>query len=377
MKTGVQDKVGNPMEEEYVITFTTGADTKPPFVVSTTPADGAEGVGVNTSITIQFNEPMDQSTLIPENFRLSQRTVVGGPIGDGYSPLPSSAYTITKTPTSVTLTLNKPLLYDTKYKVSFAGIKDIAGNNIVAGHFDFTTEKPQPGDEITINLGDGVDMTFVWVPEGSFYMGSIDNEPHSQSHERPRHLVTLTQGFWMGKYEVTQEQWLHIMGNNPSHFQGDNLPVENVSWNDAQQLITELNIHRWETFSLPTEAQWEYAARGGVPDHIYSGSNACALVGWYNVTSQGHTRMVGMLGSNDWGLKDMSGNVWEFCQDWYGDYPFGAVTDPTGPVSGKNHIIRGGSWYNDDSSLRSACRGVSPPDGANSLMGFRLVMHLP
>ncbi len=272
VKTGVQDKVGNPMAEEHVITFTTGGDTKPPVVVSATPADGAEGVGVNSPITIHFNEPMNQDTFSPF-ISLAKKWRDGGNV---FVSIDSSKYTLTKTPTSVTLTPREPLFYDTTYRLTVSRfIEDISGNRLKDEKtITFTTAKPQPGDEMTIDFGNGVGMTFVWVPRGSFHMGSFGDDPNASPDEMPRHLVTLTQGFWMGKYEVTQEQWLHIMGYNPSHFQGYNLPVENVSWNMAHEFIDELPsktlFHR---FFLPTEAQWEYAARGGVPGHIYSGGN--------------------------------------------------------------------------------------------------------
>ncbi len=369
------------MEEEYVITFTTVDDTTPPFVVSSTPAHGAEGVGVNNLvITIQFNEPMDQSTLIPKKFILFQQTPLSSHL-EVYDSLPSSVYTMTKTPTSVTLTLNKPLFYDTKYRLDFCSLKDASGNYITSNtSIAFTTVKPQPGDETTIDLGDGVGMTFVWVPAGGFLMGSLHSEPHSQRHERPRHFVTLTQGFWMGKYEVTQEQWLHLMGNNPSHFQGGNRPVEMVSWNDVQGFIAELNYYRGETtFSLPTEAQWEYAARGGVPDHIYSGGNNANQVGWHYFNSGRKTHEVGEKPSNAWGLHDMSGNVWEWCQDWYNRkyYVHCSCVDPTGPGSGVKRLIRGGSWGSYQWCMRPAFRFCYTPNSYGMDVGFRLVMHLP
>jgi len=153
--------------------------------------------------------------------------------------------------------------------------------------------------------------------------------------------------FYICKYEVTQELWEEVMGNNPSEFtEGENLPVENVSWDDAQEFIRKLNSITGKKYRLPTEAEWEFAARGGnnSKGYKYSGSDDINQVAWYDDNSGNRTYPVGQKAPNELGIYDMSGNVWEWCSDWYGDYPSGAVTNPTGPVNGSNRVFRGGSW---------------------------------
>ncbi len=262
------------------------------------------------------------------------------------------------------------------------GLQIIGGNVDLDGLQVNLTEQslyqaPQPGDEKTIDIGGGVDLILVWIPAGSFYMGSPDGDSAAGVNEKPRHEVTLTQGFWMGKYEVTQAQWKQIMGSNPSDFQGDNLPVERVSWDDVQEFITELNHRTGQTFSLPTEAQWEYAARGGAaPPQKYSGSDDVDQVGWYTRNCD-TTHPVGQKSANAWGLHDMTGNVYEWCQDWYDDtyYAGSPSQDPTGPDSGDFRVMRGGSWYYDVGMLEAAARNYYSADVRYNDTGFRLVMQ--
>lgn len=209
-------------------------------------------------------------------------------------------------------------------------------------------------------------MEFVWVPEGCFMMGSNSGE----SIEMPVHKVCLD-GFWMGKYEVTQGQWKKIMGTNPAEFKkcGDDCPIESVSWYDSQDFIKRLG----GKFSLPTEAQWEYAARSGGRDKTYSGSNDVDKVAWYSNNSQGSTHAVGTKAPNDLGIFDMSGNVWEWCQDWRGDYPSVEEKNPTGPSSGFYRVTRGGGWYSFPSWVRSTDRARHEPEYCYLIMGFRLI----
>ena len=228
----------------------------------------------------------------------------------------------------------------------------------------------------TIMLPDNVPLEMVWIPADTFQMGRYPGEQDSYSDEAPQHQVTLSQGFWMGKYEVTQAQWEAVMGSNPSYFSGANRPVEKVSWNNVQSFITALNSLTGETFRLPTEAEWEYACRGGTTTRFYWGDDPTyTQIGnyaWYGSNSGSQTHDVGAKLPNGFDLYDMSGNVWEWCQDWYGAYPSGSVTDPTGPASGSYRVRRGGSWYGYGYYCRSAVRVDFNPSYADGGIGFRL-----
>lgn len=216
----------------------------------------------------------------------------------------------------------------------------------------------------------GIEMVF--IPGGTFQMG--DTFGDGDEDEKPVHTVTVSD-FYLGKYEVTQKQWQEIMGNNPSDFKGDNRPVENVSWNDVQEFIRRLNARTGGNFRLPTEAEWEYAARGGNRSrgYKYSGSNDADAVAWYSKNSGDQTHPVGTKLPNELGLYDMSGNVWEWCQDWYGSYSSGSQHNPKGPLYGKSRMVRGGSWGSDDRVVRVSNRLRDNPDDRNDLdVGFRL-----
>ncbi len=220
-------------------------------------------------------------------------------------------------------------------------------------------------------------MEFVLIPSGRFTMGSPSSEPDRRSDEGPQHEVTLSRPFYMGKYEVTQAQWQAVMGNNPSGFQGcDQCPVERVSWNDMQEFIQMLNERAGMTgYRLPTEAEWEYACRAGSQGVYSFGDDAGSLewYAWHGGNSSGKTHPVGRKRANAWGLYDLHGNVWEWCQDWYGPYAPGALTDPTGPSSGPYRVFRGGSWLNDPWALRCSHRnGFVPSDRNAAILGFRL-----
>ena len=204
-----------------------------------------------------------------------------------------------------------------------------------------------------------IGMEFIPIPPGSFMMGSPSNESGRYDNEK-QHRVTLTKGFHMQTTEVTQRQWKAVMGNNPSNFKncGDNCPVEEVSWNDVQDFIRKLNQREGGSkYRLPTEAEWEYAARAGTTTRFSFGDDEGRLgeYAWYSGNSGRKTHSVGQKTPNAWDLYDMHGNVWEWCQDWYGDYPSGSVTDSIGPSSGSRRVIRGGSWGNKPPGLRSQC----------------------
>jgi len=217
-------------------------------------------------------------------------------------------------------------------------------------------------------------MRFMLIPAGSFMMGSPSSERERDSDER-QHKVKLTKGFYMQTTEVTQGQWKAVMGNNPSKFNGDDRPVEKVSWNDVQAFMRKLNNKEGtEKYRLLTEAEWEYACRAGSTTRFCFGDSDGQLgkYAWYSGNSSSKTHPVGQKKPNAWGLYDMHGNVWEWCQDWYGDYPSGHVTDPKGPSSGSYRVGRGGGWGGDAGYCRSARRGRYTPGGGGSNLGFRL-----
>ena len=225
-------------------------------------------------------------------------------------------------------------------------------------------------------------IEFVWIPAGEFRMGSTSR--HADDDEKPVTRVSLTRGFWPGKYEVTQAQWQAVMGSNPLRFKecGGSCPVERVSWNDVQAFIRKLNGRSGgRRYRLPTEAEWEYAAQGGTTTDTYAGNitkprgNDPVLnrIAWYVKNSGGRPHPVGRKAPNGFGLHDMLGNVWECVEDWKGDYPGGRVTDPVRPGSGSNWVYRGGGWFFSAGYCRSANRAGDSPGIRNYHLGFRLL----
>ena len=259
--------------------------------------------------------------------------------------------------------------------------------------------KAMGGKKITNSLG----MEFVYIKPGTFMMGSPSSEPGRGSDER-QHRVTLTNGWYMQTTEVTQGQWRAIMGSNPSYFKncGDDCPVEQVSWNDVQAFIRKLNgKEESNKYRLPSEGEWEYAARagsttafanGGISElkcgydsnldamSWYCGNSGVTYSGCYDASKWGGpkcagTHPVAKKQPNAWGLYDMHGNVWEWCQDRYGKtYPSGSVTDPTGTSYSSLRVYRGGSWYHHARFCRSAFRRRSRPGSRSNRLGFRLVL---
>ncbi len=217
----------------------------------------------------------------------------------------------------------------------------------------------------------GVSFKMIFVEGGTFSMGSSSGE----EDERPVHSVTLSD-YYMGETEVTQELWQAVMGSNPSSFTGNRRPVERVSWYDCQEFIEKLNVLTGEKFRLPTEAEWEYAARGGNKSkgYAYAGSDNVWDVAWYSSNSDGTTHEVKGKLPNELGLHDMSGNVWEWCSDWYGSYSEESQTDPQGLTSGSARIYRGGCWFYDADLCRCVYRDRSTPTGAGNTLGLRLVL---
>ena len=216
----------------------------------------------------------------------------------------------------------------------------------------------------------------VYVSGGTFTMGGTSEQgSDAYDDEKPTHSVTLS-SYYICKYEVTQALWRAVMGNNPSNFKGDNLPVECVSWDDCQTFINRLNSYTGRNFRLPTEAEWEFAARGGnySRHYKYSGSNYISDVAWYDGNSSNRTHPVGTKQANELGLYDMSGNVWEWCSDWYGSYSSYSQNDPTGPNSGSLRVYRGGSWNRIARICRSSCRVSITPGYRSNNLGLRLVL---
>jgi len=271
---------------------------------------------------------------------------------------------------------------------------------------DAQVAKPRRiGDAKTVDLGGGVKLELVWCPPGTFTMGSSRAERRVavaaggkfvHYKDETQHKVTLTKGFWLGKYEVTQRQWQSVTGKNPSYFKSAGLdaPVESVSWNDCQEFVRKLTAPAGHEYRLPTEAEWEYAARGGPLSKrsTYSGSNDADDVAWYYGNSGEHRlddakwatkrlsknkcrpHPVGQKTPNELGLYDMTGNVNEWCQDWYGDYPSGAVTDPAGAAKGSVRGFRGGSWNDIARFCHSAYRFRYVPSFSHDYLGFRVAL---
>ena len=256
---------------------------------------------------------------------------------------------------------------------------DISDMNIVGIRLGDVTGDWNPHP---LTMTNSLGMTFKYIPAGTFLMGSPSNELGRKSTEA-QHTVTISKPFYMQTTEVTQGQWKLVMNNNnPSSFSncGDNCPVENISWNDTLAFIEALNAMGEGTYSLPTEAQWEYAARAGVKTAYINGDISNTMtdanlgqVGWYNSNSSSATHPVAQKPPNAWGLYDIHGNVYEWCQDWYGGYPGGPVTDPLGPTSGTLKICRGGAWFGDAQDCRLASRGNPPPDLRRNDFGLRLL----
>lgn len=233
----------------------------------------------------------------------------------------------------------------------------------------------------------------VRIEPDEFWMGSPSGEDNRGRNET-RHRVPITQGFAIGSTEVTQALYKAVMGENPSYFKGNNKPVEQVSWHDAVKLCNRLSEQEglesayrisgetvtWDQsangYRLPTEVEWEYTARGG-EEQVYSGSDHIGDVAWYSSNSGHKTHAVGGKQANEWGLCDMTGNVWEWVWDWYGEYPSGTATDPAGPSKGSSRVLRGGSWVIIPRYARVAVRGRDVPGVRSSNLGFRLARSIP
>ena len=230
---------------------------------------------------------------------------------------------------------------------------------------------------ISIPVKNGITIDMVKVEAGTFMMGATSEMQDPFDDEKPVHQVTLTNDYYMGKYEVTQALWQSVMGSNPSKFKGDDFPVEQVSWNDCQEFISKLNNLTGKKFRLPTEAEWEYAARGGKKSRgyqYYSGSSNISDVAWHAGNSRKKTHPVGKKQANELCIYDMTGNVGEWCQDRYDSYVSSSQTNPTGAVSGSNRVFRGGSWNGNARFCCLSYRDNGTPDYRDDYFGLRLVL---
>jgi formylglycine-generating enzyme required for sulfatase activity len=236
------------------------------------------------------------------------------------------------------------------------------------------------------NFTNSIGMKFVWIRPGNFVMGSPKDEKERHPDET-QHKVKLTRGFYMGVHPVTQEQWQEIMGNNPSHCKGaKNMPVEQVSWDDCQEFIKKLRQKDKKPYRMPTEAEWEYCCRAGTTTPFHFGETISTDQANYNGKfpyangkeglSRDKSMPVGSFAANAWGLHDMHGNVMQWCQDWYGDYPPMDVVDPQGAEKGKHRVMRGCSWTGGAGYCRSGCRGMNTPDFREYSVGLRLCFFL-
>ena len=251
------------------------------------------------------------------------------------------------------------------------------------------TTKPSPNQKRITDQGSYASQTsrrdrvieklvsnMVYVAGGIFTMGATSDQGNdAYDLEKPSHQVTLS-SFLIGRFEVTQEEWEVVMGSNPSKFKGKSLPVESVSWKDCQVFIKKLNRLTGKSFRLPTEAEWEYAARGGSKSlgYKYSGGNDIRDVAWFYSNSNEKTHEVGQKHPNELELYDMSGNVLEWCNDWHGKYDNSSQTNPTGPSSGSKRVFRGGGWKDEARRCRVSDRSYETPSRSGNILGLRLAL---
>jgi len=248
------------------------------------------------------------------------------------------------------------------------GIATVLG---LVGALTVVAQEVKPGKAEVIDLGKDVKLEMLLIPAGKFKMGSPVTE-QGRSDNETQHEVTLTKPFYMGKYEVTQEQWFEIMGENHSRLKGRKLPVTDLSWNECQDFIKKLNKKTDGGYRLPTESEWEYACRAGTTTKYSFGDKITPKDGNYYDSEIDKPVAVGSYKSNAFGLYDMHGNVFEWCEDRRDDYPAGAITDPKGPATGTRRVLRGGSFDRFGSIARSSYREVDSPSERSYNFGFRL-----
>jgi formylglycine-generating enzyme required for sulfatase activity len=321
----------------------------------------------------KLKELAEQGQLQPTDMILQQGMIKWIPAGsvkelflaDAPSPFRLNKNVIASVVGGIMLVVLGVILITKQFGISpvnrSASIEKGVGNRIEEGN---------PPKNFTNNIG----MKFVWIPPGSFLMGSPKKEIGRDKGET-QHQVTLTKGFYMGVFTVTQGQWEAVMGNNPSFYKGEkHLPVEMVSWEDCQVFLKKMSKKEGQAYRLPTEAEWEYACRAGTNGAFCFGDDRTLLdqYAWSFETFGDKPHPVGQKKPNEWGLYDMHGNVWQWCQDRYGAYPQNPATDPLGPESGATRVMRGGSCTNRPSSLRSANRIDIEPTSKAVTIGFRV-----
>ena len=357
-------------------------------LVLTKPANGSESVMQQSQTLIIRYTPSTATVLVDNKMVRGSNGVAKTtlPVGqhsyivacDGYESEEGMVKLKASAPSNLQITLMKESIG--------AGIvnqqqseNQQSSNTYVASSSNNSSGSPSVAsgsNAISIPVKDGISIEMVKVEAGTFMMGATSEMKDPYDWEKPVHQVTLTNDYYMGKYEVTQALWQAVMGNNPSHFKGENLPVETVNWNECQEFISKLNSMTGRKFRLPTEAEWEYAARGGKKSrgYQYSGSNSISDVAWYDGNSGSKTHPVGTKQANELGIYDMSGNVYEWCSDRYGPYSSSSQTNPTGAYFMSRRVGRGGCWDCNAWYCRSSFRNGSIPDSRDSGLGLRLVL---
>ncbi|WP_406657418.1 formylglycine-generating enzyme family protein [Methanolobus sp. ZRKC2] len=262
-----------------------------------------------------------------------------------------------------------------------SGCTDSGENTEIEQNTDSTDLLAEAEDTVDDSVfTNSIGMEFVKIPAGEFIMGSPENESYRDGDEGPQHLVTVSNEFYLGAYEVTQAQWKEIMDSEPFYFEGDDLAAEKISWNNAIKFIEELNrIEETHKYRLPTEAEWEYAARAGTTTAFSFGDDTAELTNyaWYDANSEDKIHSVGLKEPNSWGLYDMHGNVAEWVQDEYHSNYFKAPTDSSEWTGGVDRrVFRGGSWMSDDVNCRSADRNDISPGSRKEYIGFRVVKEV-
>lgn len=325
---------------------------------------GLGEASINGVVKNEFGDPIENVQVKIENSRFTTLTNTNG------------EYVLEYAPGSFTICFVKDGYSQHKMTLNLTSKQEYPANDVILKITEFITGYAK--DRARNSIG----MTFVYIKPGTFMMGSPSSEKARGSDET-LHNVTLTKGFYMQTTEVTQGQWKAIMGSNPSISKNcDDCPVIYVSWDDVQVFIRKLNKKEGSNkYRLPKEAEWEYACRAGNNTAFANGAiteTGCGhdpnldQMGWYCGNSGGNHHPVAQKKSNLWGLYDMHGNIWEWCRDWYGDYPNGNVTDPEGPSSGSERVVRGGTCACDAMICRSAHRVRFWPDCRGSDIGFRL-----
>ena len=340
-----------------------GADYRMSFSVTQDAAEVSDEISASvSSMSFTANgESMNMS--VTSNFSWS---TIDKPSWITISPSSGSSGT-----TSLTITASKSSSTTSRTGTITFGKSSSATVSISVSQAAASNEWVGASKTLSVN---GVSFAMIRVDGGTFRMGATSEQiSDAYANEKPVHSVTLST-YYIGETEVTQELWQAVMGSNPSNFYGSKFPVEGVNWDDCNSFIKKLNEILDEDFRLPTEAEWEYAARGGSKSkgYKYAGSNSVGNVAWYDVNSNQTTHKVAQKNANELGLYDMSGNVWEWCQDWFGDYTSNSQTNPKGPSSGDYRIVRGCSWYRDIKYCRVSARNSYPPSSRNSTLGLRL-----